>query len=169
MNAALMAENFDMGRLLDRWPRSAFTAHRFPAIGCASTNDALNLIGSLRYDLFIERDGKAYAGADHQNRRFLEPVDGYSLNFQVLHRGAPIAAVRLTRAEDAIHDPHLGRIVEHAGLDARDLRQTVVNSRLAVRPETRARLQIPLLFRHMYRIGVLSGAAYCLVAARPDV
>ncbi|KAF0120494.1 MAG: hypothetical protein FD152_4137 [Xanthobacteraceae bacterium] len=167
--AAMMRVSFDLGLLLDRWPRSAFASHRFPAIGCASSSDELNKIGRLRYDLFIERDGKAYSGANHRQRSFLELIDGHSLNFQVVHHGEPIAAVRLTRAKDALADEHLVRIVEHAGLNHSDLRQTVVNSRLAVRPDTRARLQIPLLFRHMYRIGVLSGAAYCLVAARPDV
>lgn len=169
MQVIVEDHDFAEQQLLRRWPRVAFAPNRHSAIGCATTGHEVRRIGRLRYELFIERDGKSYAGADHESRTFLEDIDRTSLNFQVVLNSRHVAAVRLTRALDGASDPHLSRALEHAGLDECDLPRTVINSRLAVLPETQARLQIPLLFRHMYRIGVLSGASYCVAAARPAV
>jgi hypothetical protein len=131
--------------------------------------ETLRAIGRLRYELFIERDGKKYEHADHRNRLFLEPVDFVSLNFSAGTPASRWMAVRLTRAEDVMSDRHLNLIVENCGLDEQQLARTVITSRFAVRDDNDAKLQIPNVWRDVYEAGLRIGAEYCLLAARKQV
>jgi hypothetical protein len=56
----------------ERWPPSALPEER-EAMPVAQSQEELEAIGHLRYELYIARDGKAYAHADHARRCFLEP------------------------------------------------------------------------------------------------
>lgn len=150
---------------LGRWPADIKTQH--PAIDIARQEADLNDIGRLRYELYIERDGKRYASVERGARKFLEPIDRVSLNFHARHSGRLMSTVRLVRAEDAILDPHLGLLVE--AYRPRDITRTVVNSRLAVLPEHRARALIIPLFKEVYRCGLLVGAKECLIGTRDEL
>lgn len=152
-----------------RWPHEELGYSKYPAIGVARTRNQMLNVGKLRYELFIERDGKGYGHADRERRVFLEPIDELSLNFHASYHQRCLAAVRLTWAIDAGIDQHLARIVDSSGLSDEDLPKTVLNSRLAIREEMRARLHLPELFRTVYRAGFLNGAKYCLLAARPSL
>lgn len=126
-------------------------------------------VGRLRYEHFIARDKKASPFADHDAGLFLEPVDALSVNFFVPDGEVALAAVRLTSALDAVADDQLLQVVGHSGLCAADLSDTMVISRLVVRNEVRARLQLPSLFREVYRVGRATGARYCVMASRSSL
>lgn len=153
----------------DRWPGERRIIYKYPAIGVANTKKCLEAIGRLRYDLFVQRDGKRYECADHEAAIFLEPIDAVSLNFQATDHQRCLATVRMTWAQDALGDKHLSEAVKNSGLPDADLSITVLNSRLALRPEMRAKLYLTEMFRTVYRSGHVNGARYCLVAARPSL
>jgi hypothetical protein len=153
----------------DRWPGERKITYKYPAIGVADTGKCIEAIGRLRYELFVQRDGKQYECADHEAAVFLEPIDAVSLNFQATDHQRCLATVRMTWAQDALGDKHLSKAVANSGLSETDLPITVLNSRLALRPEMRAKLYLTELFRTVYRSGYLNGAKYCLVAARPSL
>ena len=150
---------------MGRWPSGIESQH--PTVNIARKEADLNDIGRLRYELYIERDGKRYSSVEYAARQFLEPIDRVSLNFQARHMGRLLAAVRLVRAEDAILDPHLGLLVE--AYRPCDIARTVVNSRLAVLPEHRARAVIIPMFQEVYRCGLLAGAKECLLGTRDEL
>ncbi|MET3614945.1 putative GNAT family N-acyltransferase [Rhizobium aquaticum] len=129
----------------------------------------LRAIGRLRYELFIERDGKKYEHADHRNRLFLEPVDFVSLNFSVGTKDSRSLSVRMTHAHDARADTHLKLIPQHSGLSDEELAHTVVLSRLAVRDDIQSKMQIPNVIRTVYEAGLSLGAKNALLAARQQM
>lgn len=158
----------DFARLrTDRWPKDIIDTTRYPALGIARTQRDMSEIGRLRYELFIGRDGKRYAHADHEARMFLEPIDHLSLNFIARLRGKCAVTVRATWASDAIVDPHLEQVVAHADLEMLD--RTIVNSRLAVEPSMTARGLIPVLFQSMFRGARMANARFCVAAARSSL
>ncbi|MGV7212206.1 N-acyl amino acid synthase FeeM domain-containing protein [Bradyrhizobium sp. UFLA05-112] len=151
--------------LARRWPKQALP--RAGQVSVAKSAAELEAIGRLRYDLYVERDQKAYAHADHVRRCLLEPVDDVSLNFQVKQDDRLLAAVRVTWAPDALLDLHLRPLVEGARIAC--LSTAVVNSRFVVRPELRARAVIVPLFCEVYRTGMLAGATCCVIGTRSDL
>ncbi len=152
-----------------RWPAEAFAPSADRSVAVAQTSEDLLAIGRLRYELFVARDGKAYAHADHDARSFIEPVDYLSLNFWAHDGDNCVAAVRLTRAVDALGAAHLADVVEHAGLTTDEVRETVIASRMVILDNLRARLRITPLVRRIYRAGLISGAKRSLIALRPEV
>jgi predicted GNAT family N-acyltransferase len=126
-------------------------------------------IGRLRYELFIERDGKPYRGADKEQRLFLEPVDKCSLNFFGTIGNDCVIAVRSTKVEDAKCDERLSRVVEKSALATDRIATTVVYSRFVVRERIRARLLIPATFRLAYQTALSSGMSHAILAARPSL
>ena len=155
------AHNWDS--VSDVWPRRVVED---PAIvPFVLTGDNLLAYGRLRYELFVERDGKAYPHADHRNRVLIEPVDQWSLNFGAVTDGQCLIGVRLTRAQDAQLDEQL--LAVRTCYEELPTARTVINSRLASYPAGHALL--PALFRQVFRAVVLSGARYGLVSAREAV
>lgn len=142
---------------------------RYPSIDIANTAQAINAVGRLRYELFIKRDGKRYAHANHERETFIEPVDDASLNFLASDHQRCLAAARMTWAVDALDDPHLSKVVECSGLTDDILIDTVLCSRLAVRPEMHARLLLTELLRSGYRYCLLDGGRYFLVGVRSHI
>jgi hypothetical protein len=139
------------------------------SIAIATTDQELLQIGRLRYELFVERDGKSYRSADKDQRLFLEPVDKCSLNFFGAIGNDCVVAVRSTKVQDAGRDERLSRIVEQSALPADQIFATVIYSRFVVCERIRARLLIPELFRHVYRTGLSSGMTHSILAARPSL
>jgi predicted GNAT family N-acyltransferase len=139
------------------------------SIAIARTEQELRQIGRLRYELFVERDGKSYRDADKNGRLFLEPVDKCSLNFFGTIGNDCVVAVRSTKVQDAGRDEHLSRVVEQSALPADQTLTTVMCSRLVVCDRIRARLLIPDLFRHVYRAALASGITHGISAARPSL
>jgi predicted GNAT family N-acyltransferase len=137
----------------------------FPAgVGIAATGEERAAIGRLRYEKYVQRDGKAYPQADHANRVLFDPIDARSVLFHARRgNGAPMATVRLSRLADALDDPQLGRL---AAL-AEKLDITVANSRLVTEDDRDAKLAIKPMFQLVYEVGLLSGARYCLLSTRP--
>jgi hypothetical protein len=152
-----------------RWPAEAFAPSADRSVAVAQTRREMLAIGRLRYELFVARDGKAYPHADHDARSFVEPVDCLSLNFWAHDGDDCLAAVRLTRAVDALGAAQISELIDRAGLSAAELRKTVVNSRMVVRDNLRARMRVTELFRLIYRAGLLSGATRCLIGVRPSL
>jgi hypothetical protein len=145
---------------------ATFTAS---SIAIAKTDQELLQIGRLRYELFVERDGKSYCDADKDQRLFLEPVDKCSLNFFGTIGNDCVVAVRSTKVQDAGRDERLSRIVEQSALPADQILATVIYSRFVVCERIRARLLIPELFRHVYHTGLSSGMTHSILAARPSL
>jgi hypothetical protein len=139
------------------------------SIAIATTDQQLRQIGRLRYELFVERDGKSYRDADQDQRLFLEPVDTCSLNFFGALGNDCVVAVRSTKVQDAGGDERLSRIVEQSALPADQTSTTVIYSRFVVCDRIRARLLIPELFRHVYRAALSSGITHGILAARPSL
>jgi predicted GNAT family N-acyltransferase len=139
------------------------------SIAIAGTEQELLQIGRLRYELFVERDGKSYRNADKDRRLFLEPIDKCSLNFFGTIENDCVVTVRSTRVEDAGGDERLCRLVEQAALSADQTSTTVIYSRFVVRDRIRARLLVPELFRHVYRTTLSSGMTHSILAARPSL
>ncbi|WP_199092573.1 hypothetical protein [Bosea sp. ASV33] len=120
-------------------------------------------LGRLRYELFVERDGKSDE-ADHASESFIETIGNLSRNLQATDHQRCLAAVRLTRGRDALIDRQLSAILLDRELARPPDNDCLLLSRLTVRRELRARLHIPDLFRHTYSIGSIQGARY---ASRP--
>lgn len=139
------------------------------SVAISRTEQELRQIGRLRYDLFIERDGKSYRAADKELRLFLEPVDTCSLNFFGTIGDDCVIAVRSTNALDAKCDEQLSRVVEHSPLPPDQIATTVINSRFVVCEQIRARRLIPAVFRHVYRTALSSGMTNSILAARPSL
>lgn len=153
-------------QLARRWPIATLPPPG-GSVSVARSRNELEDIGRLRYDLYIARDGKAYAHADHARRCFLDAVDDVSLNFQARRGGRLVAAVRLTRAEDAFRDLQLAQLVKAAGL--RRLSGVVLNSRFVVDPSPGSRRLIIPLLQQVYRAGLIAGARLCYLATRPQL
>jgi predicted GNAT family N-acyltransferase len=139
------------------------------SIAISRTDRELMEIGRLRYELFIERDGKPYRAADKAQRLFLEPVDKCSINFFGTIGNDCVIAVRSTRIADVECDERLSRVVDKSALPADQIATTVIYSRFVVRERIRARLLIPALFRHAYQTAVSSGMTHGILAARPSL
>ena len=139
------------------------------SVGIATIDQDLLQIGRLRYELFVERDGKSYRGADRDRRLLLEPVDKCSLNFFGTIGNNCVVAVRSTKVKDAGCDERLSRIVEQSELPVDQALTTVIYSRFVVCDRIRARLLIPELFRHVYRTALSSGMTHSILAARPSL
>ena len=153
-------------RLASHWGAEALRPSKFPSIGLAQSPKDLERLGRLRYELFVERDGKGYA-AVHASGSFLEKIDDLSLNLQATDHQRCLAAVRLTKGQDALTDRQLSAILLNCELARPPYSDCLVLSRLIVRPESRARFNIPDLFRRTYRIGLMQGAQYAFIATRP--
>ncbi|CAH1664056.1 hypothetical protein CHELA20_40292 [Hyphomicrobiales bacterium] len=153
-------------RLRSIWGDLPFGRLTYSGISIATSMADLTTVGRLRYDLFVERDGKSYAQADHRHRTLVEDVDRVSLNFQATAYQRCLASVRLTRAEDAYLDSQLSLIVRDNNLIDPPYVGCLLLSRMIVRVEMRARLCIPDLFRQTYRIGLRSGASLAFLATR---
>lgn len=139
------------------------------SVSISRTDRELAQIGRLRYELFIERDGKPYRAADKERRLFLEPVDNCSLNFFGTIGNDCVIAVRSTKAEDVKCDRRLTRVVEKSALATNRIATTVIYSRFVVRERIRARLLIPALFRLAYQTALSSGMSHAVLAARPSL
>lgn len=139
------------------------------SIGIVDSVLGIGPIGRLRYDLFIERDGKAYEFADHDQRSFIEPIDSCSLNFHFSNDDQCLAAVRLSWAEDALADNHLKLVVENSGIETSLFPQMLVTSRMAIRDQKIAKQKMVALIQEACFIGVLSGARYSCVGCRPTL
>lgn len=133
------------------------------------TDQELTQIGRLRYELFIERDGKPYRAADKERRLFLEPVDKCSLNFFGTIGNDCVIAVRSTSVLDAKCDEQLSRVVEQSALPPDQISTTVISSRFVVCEQIRARRLIPAVFRHVYRTALSAGMTNGILAARPSL
>lgn len=154
---------------LSNWREAAVRGAQIRRTRLASNEQETHAVGRLRYEYFIARDKKTSRFANHHARRYLEPVDALSLNFFVPHGDGLLAAVRLTRALDAVTDNALLQVVNHCGLSALDLSVTMIISRLVVRNETRAHLSLPGMFRDACRVGRATGARYCIMASKPTL
>lgn len=139
------------------------------SIAIAKTDQELLQLGRLRYELFVERDGKSYRAADKDQRLFLEPVDKCSLNFFGTIGNDCVVAVRSTKVQDAGCDERLSRIVAQSALPSDQISATVIYSRFVVCERIRARLLIPELFRLAYRTALSSGMRHSILAARPSL
>lgn len=149
----------------EAWPAAAL--QDLSSITVATTATELENIGRLRHALYVKRDGKPYGHVDAMRGVFLEPVDRVSLNLQALAGPRLLASVRLTRAADALSDPHLRLVID--AIDPPDLARSVIASRLAVRPEKEARALIETVFRDAYRRCFASGARSCFLATRESL
>ncbi|MFT5203174.1 MAG: hypothetical protein ACI9C1_002571 [Candidatus Aldehydirespiratoraceae bacterium] len=65
-------------------------------MGFATSGDEVEAIQSLRYDVYVEEMGRYQGIADHENRLFREPEDGYSTLAYARDGERYIAAARLT-------------------------------------------------------------------------
>jgi predicted GNAT family N-acyltransferase len=147
-----------------QWPVEARTQDS-SAVTVAGSWVELEAIGRLRYALYVERDGKSYAHADHHRKILIDEVDSVSLNFYFKSHGRILAAVRLTRAVDALHDPQLALVL--AGIPKQRLANVVVNARLVVEPSMKGRKAVVPMLEEVYRAGLISGARRCLLSTRP--
>jgi predicted GNAT family N-acyltransferase len=156
-----ISENGDSDETPAAPPASSVTISR--------TDRELAQIGRLRYELFIERDGKPYRNADKEQRLFLEPVDKCSLNFFGTIGNDCVIAVRSTKVPDAKCDEQLSRVVGKSALPADQISTTVISSRFVVCEQIRARRLIPEVFRNVYRTALSSGMTHGILAARPSL
>jgi len=137
------------------------------SISIARSSEQMAEIGRLRYALYIARDKKRYIHVDHERQSMIEAIDDVSLNFQIIDNNRTLAAVRLTRAADALNDPQLSLLVK--SLKRRNLSNIVVNSRFVALPLPSARRAIAPMFQEVYRAGLAAGAMHCYLATRPQL
>lgn len=149
---------------LDRWP-ARVRSSTDPSVRVATTEAEIDAIFRLRYKLYVTRDGKAYAHADHARRRMIDPVDDVSLNFCAIDEDRMVAAVRLTRAEDALADAQTAMLVKASGI--KRLGRVLVCSRFVAEPCAPARRAIVPLFQQVHRAGLNAGGSISLLATRP--
>lgn len=155
-------------RLERIWGRDVFSPSKFPLISTAYCSDDLLRIGRVRYELFVERDGKNYP-ADHERRLLIEDIDALSLNIEARDGDRSLTGLRLTRGQDAIADRQLRAILLNSECARPPYSDCLLLSRFTVQRELRARMQILDLLRHTYVVGLMQGARYALLATRPSL
>lgn len=146
-------------RLLSRWGEGILHASADPAISLATSHDEIAAIGRLRYERFIERDHQSDRNADNARRLLLEPVDDLSLHICVRIDGCCVAAIRLSKGQDAIDDPQLSSVLRSCGVATEPFADCLTLSRLVVRPDRSARSRIAALLKFSYGIGLMTGTA----------
>lgn len=135
----------------------------------AETHQDLQRIGRLRYSLFVAKDGKSYPCADHENQCFIEPIDHKSLNICGVNDSTCLTAIRLTRAQIALEDDYLQRLLNHSPFDAsRYGRLTVVSRLVAARHKDAKPLMVGAM-REGYRVALANGIAFAVAATRPSL
>lgn len=162
------ADTLHKQRLMSLWGGDALEPSKYSSIGTAHTRIQLQNIGRLRYELFVERDRKAYE-ADHDIGMFLEPIDDLSLNIHCTDEERCYSAVRLTRGQDGMADRQLAAILTNCDLVKSPYADCVLLSRLSVRPDLRSRTSILDLMRHTYSVGLRQRVRYALLATRSSL
>lgn len=145
------------------WGTRALAPGRSATVAASVSSNEIHEVGRLRYELFVERDGRTYAHANHAERVLIEPVDAVSLNLRATSGQNCLAAVRLTQGLDAVSDTGLAATLRRSG-HAHD--DCLIVSHMAVRPEAAAPALAVDLGRHAYRAGLQTGAGIAVLAAR---
>lgn len=150
----------------DTWPLKAFESPD-SRIRIATSTSELEDIGRLRYEVLSAGGDKTFQFADHSARQFVEPIDDLSLHLQYSESAKRTdAAVRLTRASDALSDPLLQLILD--ATRAAPTTCTVICSRFATVDNIGSDSIVPL-FCQVYRSALVAGACYCLLAVRDEM
>jgi predicted GNAT family N-acyltransferase len=97
----------------------------------------------------------------------VDKIDDFSLNLFVRQAGSVCAAVRLTKADQALQDPQLSHLIDEADLD--DLSNVVINSRLVAASVLGAKRHLMHLFVDLYRAGLAVGAQKSVIATRENL
>jgi hypothetical protein len=139
------------------------------SIRVAENAEDLWKIGELRYSLYVERDKKAYPGADRTNRCFIEAIDYKSLNIFGISDGDCLTATRITRANLATEDPYLRRLLAHSPINAVPVDRIAVVSRLVAAEHPRSRPLLTSALREAYRVGLRNGINFAVAATRPSL
>lgn len=155
----------DVEFALAGWSRTAICSTD-PAVRIVRSQASLLEVGRLRYGVSVARGGQRCDDASDDKQVVVEPIDRASLVFAA-GQDRTLATVRLSRAADAMADPHLARLVACA--DPADVASSVVFSRLAVMPQPSARRLIVPMFLQAYRSAHLCGATQGFTAARNDL
>jgi predicted GNAT family N-acyltransferase len=143
------------------------TATGDAGIRIADTGEDLRKIGALRYSLFVARDRKAYPAADHDRRCFIEHIDHESLNILgETSGGCCLSAIRLTRAETALRDDYLRRLLSHSPFDAAGYPRLTVVSRLTAADDRDAKPLMLGVMREGYRVALANGIDFAVAATR---
>lgn len=155
------ARTTDPDLALSGWPDAAIGSTD-PAIHVVRSTADLSRVGRLRHAL--SREGRATSReSDFGSPALIEPVDRCSLVFVAEYRGEAVGTIRLTRAADAINDPHLGLLLEVAKPE--DSGAAIVMSRFAVLPDPQAHALIVPMLLQAYRSACLAGAVQSFMAA----
>ena len=154
-------------RIAALWGESALRSPPHPSIALASSHDAIEAIGRLRYKLCIERDRKHDRHMDHARRLFIEPIDDLSLQIYAHVEGRLVAAIRLSRGQDAIFDPQLAGMLHAFTPATPPFADCLTVSRLVARVQPNARAQLAELIRFAYAMGAATGIARFMVFGVP--
>jgi hypothetical protein len=140
-------------------------------MGLADSDEEVEAIQSLRYDVYVEEMGRYRGAADHDRRLFVEPEDGYSWLAYARDGDHYVAAARLTWGDN----PHgfSPRQIDQYRLtpfiDELPAHTMAVGERAMVRPEARGSTLLPDLIAHT-KAGIASlGVAAVFTACEPHL
>jgi hypothetical protein len=116
--------------------------------GLAETPDEVAAVQQLRYAVYVDELGRYREAADEASGRFVEPEDGWSWNFYVRHRGAVVAASRLTWGGHGFSDRQIDQYQLAPFLEELPPELIAVAERYAVVPEQRGAGLLDQIIEH---------------------
>lgn len=146
-------------RIASLWGERSLHSPPHPTVALATSHAEVEAIGRLRYELLFEGSRNCDPHMDHARRLFIEPLDDLSLHVCARVEGRLMAAVRLSRGQDAIFDPQMAAMLRASVPAMPPFADCLTVSQLVVRCDRGARAQIAGLIRFAYRIGLATGMA----------
>jgi predicted GNAT family N-acyltransferase len=147
-------------------PIQAHNALRHSGVSLASTRQELDALRRLRYEVYVEEEGKTLASANHETRQLCDSCDENAIHLYIAEAGEVVACVRV----------HAGVIpeslAEHLELgkfpDARQGHDCFI-SKLMVRRDHRGSMAAVRLMRAIYTIAEQLGIAMVFCTTFPHL
>ena len=133
----------------------------------AKTPEDFEKISKLRYQVYIEEQGKTYEEANHTNKSFSDRLDENAILVMVEKQAHLEGTVRLNCLSHSKAFSHYADMFEYQKFSDYSLNAIGVCSRLAVTTNSRDGLVREALFNAIYEIGYTRGIRLCFVACAP--
>ncbi|MEJ8837560.1 GNAT family N-acetyltransferase [Ramlibacter sp. AN1133] len=132
----------------------------------AETAADMQAVARLRYEVYIEEQGKPYPSADHANRTWTDALDLANPSVILVAAGdLVVGTIRVNALDDPEVRAVYGPVFDLTGAGAPFAEDAVVCSRLAVAPRHRNGRARALLLQTIFEHGLAGGAKHCFAAS----
>jgi predicted GNAT family N-acyltransferase len=144
---------------------------RFPAeIKVVFDPVELRAVQRLRYEVYIEEQGKPYPEANHAERLLSDSLDHTAVVLGAFDGAACAGTVRFNRLDCRATAEQFAEQTSGCGFDAAAPAQVCITSRLAVAKAYRTSAAVcEALLGRVYEEGLKAGGEYCYLNCRPPI